>query len=196
MNKMRLEIEGNPGENNTYNFAEDKSVHNTYPNANINYYPIGYKQPRALIITKIINALYERGIVDASSGELDILPYSITQKIDYNSLVRWKDDINDYALQAERVNEVYREYDKQGQNRSTYVFVWLKTRYRELKDLYQGDKLFDELLKLVTDTVGSDPSCKEELAMEEIEYHARIVLIDAFMKCKIFEKPIVNHVDS
>ena len=52
-----------------------------------------------------------------------------------------------------------------------------------------GDDLFDTLLEKVYALIDGDGTCNESLTREELIMNIKIVLVDAFVKCKIFKKP-------
>ena len=76
-----------------------------------------------------------------------------------------------------------------GVNKSFAVLSSLHDLYLNLASELTGDALFDKLLESVYDIVNKDYECNESLTREELQVNIKIVLVDAFVKCKIFKKP-------
>lgn len=87
------------------------------------------------------------------------------------------------------VDKIYRTYDEQGVNKSFAVLSSLHDLYLNLASELTGDALFDKLLESVYDIVNKDYEYNESLTREELQVNIKIVLVDAFVKCKIFKKP-------
>lgn len=109
--------------------------------------------------------------------------------MDFNSLNKWKDVISKYTVYSLLVDKIYRAYDEQGVNKSFTVLSSLHDLYLSLASELTGDALFDKLLESVYEIVNKDYECNESLTREELQMNIKIVLVDAFVKCKIFKKP-------
>lgn len=116
--------------------------------------------------------------------------YYIDQKVKYNNLERWADDINELTVFSPVLDSIYAEYERFGQNKSANVMRWLNDKYRRLNENHCGDELFDSLLDFVCKTISEDHRLSTEIMGEDLEFDVRIVLVDAFIKCKIFKKPV------
>lgn len=143
-----------------------------------------------LQITRIINLLSDPSILPQEVEEPDVIPFDIEEKISFNSLDEWSDIIHEYGFYSADVDNIYREYDMQGICKSSAVFRWLKFElYFNLKRKYKGDELFDQIKDKVLYLVKNDPDYKTAMGLETMTDNVYIVLVHAFMKCKIFEKP-------
>lgn len=147
----------------------------------------GIMRPKA--ITYIINELAKINLND-SSPIGNTKAFEIENKISFNSLNKWRAYISEYAIYSAQVDDVYHEYDKIGNNKSRAVLAYMHDLYIELHDSFSGDNLFDELVKKVYTDIDGDNSCNENLLQEDLILNIKIVLVDAFTKCKIFERPI------
>ena len=87
------------------------------------------------------------------------------------------------------VDKIYRMYDEQGVNKSFTVLSSLHDLYLSLASELTGDALFDKLLESVYEIVNKDYEYNESLTREELQVNIKIVLVDAFVRCKIFKKP-------
>lgn len=109
--------------------------------------------------------------------------------MDFNKLVKWRRIIKEYVVYSSLVDEIYRQYDLLGANKSFAVLSALHDLYLNLALTYNGDSLFDKLLDEVYIMVDGDGTCNGYLTREELIIDIKIVLVDAFVKCRIFEKP-------
>ena len=119
----------------------------------------------------------------------DTKSFDLEPKIDFNSLKKWRDIISEYTVFSLLVDKIYRAYDEQGVNKSFAVLSSLHDLYLNLASELTGDALFDKLLESVYDIVNKDYECNESLTREELQVNIKIVLVDAFVRCKIFKKP-------
>ena len=151
--------------------------------------PASVNERRPSVITYVINCL-----ADISLAEVNIIPdtklFDYIPKIDFNKLVKWKNIVIEYAVYSVLVDNIYSQYDKLGVNKSLTVLSSLHDLYLNLSTNYDGDELFDKLLEEVYKIVDGDNTCNESLTREELLMNIKIVLVDSFVKCKIFEKPI------
>ena len=173
---------------NTFNKINIQNVNNLNPNAqlvqNLYYTPI-----KPMFITKIINKLYELSTHEIPTNDIDLKRYKIHEKEDFNRLNRWKEDIKRYAPYRGQMNEIYQGFEDLGQNKREMVYNWLNSAYRRLHDELDADKLFDALKDYVSKKVNDDITLLDDITYEEMEMNVCIVLVDAFIECRIFEKP-------
>lgn len=142
---------------------------------------------RPNIVTEIINRLASQ----TSYNDLPQTPLSfdISEKIIHNGLKNWGIDIAELAIYTSKVGEIYTTFATEGNNKSYAVLFSLRRDYLSLKDSYTGDELFDKLLEKVYVDVDGDSCCSDSITTEELKFNISIVLVDAFMRCKIFERP-------
>ena len=150
--------------------------------------PSTVEERRPSVITYVINCLSEESLAEVSVNP-DVKPFDFIPKIDLNKLVKWKAIVTEYAVDSVLVDKIYKQYDKQGVNKSLAVLASLHDLYLNLSLDSSGDDLFDKLLENVYEIVDGDGTCNESLTREELMMNIKIVLVDAFVKCKIFEKP-------
>lgn len=143
---------------------------------------------RPSVITYVINCLAE---ADLATAEIDpdVRPFDFTPKIEVNDLKKWKSVVEQFAVFGGLVDSIYDQYDTEGKNKSFTVLMTLNHWYQELAASFSGDELFDLLLKRVYEAVDGDNTCNASLSRDELEMNIKIVLVDAFMKCRIFKKP-------
>ena len=188
MNTAELKKIAEGGSGSTFNAYNISTVHNLNPAAttvhNYNFKPV-----RPLFITKIINRLSDPSLPQVTPTDIDYKPYKIDKKEDHNKLKRWKDDIKRYAPFKQYVEDIYKEFDSLGKNKRESVYQWLHREYARLHDTWEADQLFDELKNFVSNKVSEDLTLFDNISFEEMENNVCIVLVDAFIECRIFEKP-------
>ena len=187
---LRVKVDGNPGNGNTFVNVGNGGNYNPNVNTINNMYFNSERRPNAYRITQIINKLDAEAKREIHEEEINLDMYYIDQKVKYNSLERWADDINELTVYSPVLDSIYAEYERFGQNKSANVMRWLNDKYRRLNEKHCGDELFDRLLDFVCMTISEDHRLSTEIMGEDLEFDVRIVLVDAFIKCKIFKKPV------
>lgn len=150
--------------------------------------PATADERRPSVITYVINRLADEPLAEIAVNP-DTKSFDLEPKIDFNSLKKWRDIISEYTVFSLLVDKIYRAYDEQGVNKSFAVLSSLHDLYLNLASELTGDALFDKLLESVYEIVNKDYKCNESLTREELQMNIKIVLVDAFVKCKIFKKP-------
>jgi hypothetical protein len=115
--------------------------------------------------------------------------FEIERKIWHNELKSVKTIIDDYKVYQLKVNEKYTEFDKQGANKSYAVLQTIRKQYIILRDqIENSDILFLKIMEYIIEIVKSSKNyC--EISFEELEMYVGILVVDAFIRCKIFENP-------
>ena len=150
--------------------------------------PATADERRPSVITYVINRLADEPLAEIAVNP-ETKSFDLEPKIDFNSLKKWRDIISEYTVFSLLVDKIYRAYDEQGVNKSFAVLSSLHDLYLNLASELTGDALFDKLLESVYDIVNKDYECNESLTREELQVNIKIVLVDAFVRCKIFKKP-------
>lgn len=115
--------------------------------------------------------------------------FEIDNKIEYNHLsTESRDVIRDYCLYQNIVGKIYSTFDKEGINKSLFVLNRIRGIYIEQKGNLEGDKLFGKIRQCVKSEIYNSPN-RGNLTKEAIEMCADIIIVDAFIRCKIFENP-------
>lgn len=125
----------------------------------------------------------------------EINTFEIDKKIDFNDLVTVKDTIDEYKVYYHKLNEKYTEFDKQGANKSLSVFRVIKSQY--IKLLPENKNSHALFFAIIDEIIGIIMNSKNyvEIPYEELEMCVYILVVDAFVRCKIFKNPEgYNHV--
>lgn len=121
------------------------------------------------------------------------IPFNIDQKIDFNDLKDARDVIEEYNFHSNRVDRIYADYDMEGNNKSLSVLDTIKRLYVRNKTGLNNDALFFMIIDCVAEQVQGSPNFTP-IPIEELELCVNILVVDAFIRCKIFKKPVgYNH---
>lgn len=191
MGKMEVHASGDLGRNNSFTeirVGSGGQNHQYAPGTNV--YNITHNgKVSSSIISLIIKNLASVDLDETDDDYNFDLAY-IDRKVVYNNLDSWKEEIDFYTPATMHADRIYAEYAKQGLNYSFKVMQRLHLMYKKLKRQgYAGDALFDQLHNWVMEQVSTDIRVGQDILDEDIDINARIVLIDAFVECEIFEKP-------
>ena len=121
----------------------------------------------------------------------ELIVFKHNKKIEFNKLDIAASIIDDYKIFYNQVEKKYREFDKMGLNKSMLVLQSLKKMYIDalLKNKYDNsDLLFVGLIDEVKEIVINS-SNYFDISKETLEACASLLVVDAFMRCKIFKNP-------
>ena len=140
-------------------------------------------------LTRIISILANEDF-DEVENDINLNEYSINKKIEFNNLRTTKDIINDYKIYYKKVDEKYQEFDRQGKNKSFSVFQAIKKQYISLlaEEKYNEDQIFLNVENNLIEIIQNSRNYVE-IPYEELEMCVSILVVDAFIRCKIFKNP-------
>lgn len=125
---------------------------------------------------------------DKSEIVEEINSFEIDRKISHNNLNAAKEIIDDYMVHYGRIDKIYSEFDSQGSNKSKSVLSTIRQEYAKAKSNLNDDQLFFEVISKVEDKVLNS-SNYSSIPFDELELCVNILVVDAFIRCKIFENP-------
>jgi hypothetical protein len=140
-----------------------------------------------LNLAAVINILSKEDW-DKTEPISEISGFEIERKISHNNLKAAKTIIADYTVHYGRVDRIYTEFDSQGNNKSSSVLSTIRQEYAKARSLHTGDSLFFEVISKVGEKVLNS-SNYTTIAYDELELCINILVVDAFVRCKIFENP-------
>ena len=114
--------------------------------------------------------------------------FIIEQKISYNNLDSAKLLINDYLIHQGKIDRIYSEFDLLGSNKSNSVLSSIRQEYAKAKSKLKDDELFFEVITKTQEKVLNSANYVY-IPIEELELCVKILVVDAFIRCKIFENP-------
>ncbi|GMQ55976.1 SMEK domain-containing protein [Vallitalea sediminicola] len=145
-------------------------------------------------LATIINILASENLNESiDSPEINI--FEINRKIEFNDLVSVKDTIDDYKIYYHRLDEKYSAFDREGANKSLSVFQIIRKQYVLLQNEERTSSIvffsiIDNIIEIITKSKNY-----VEIPYEELEMCVYILIVDAFIRCKIFKNPEdYNHV--
>lgn len=145
-------------------------------------------------LAAIINILAKENLVNIPNSP-QINHFEINRKIEFNNLQNAKGTIDLYKVYYSKLDEKYIEFDKLGTNRSLSVFSVLSNQYIKLQNEKQDDiDIFYSVINNVIEIIQKSKNYVE-IPYEELEMCVCIIVVDAFIRCKIFKNPEgYNHV--
>lgn len=118
----------------------------------------------------------------------ETVPYDPEIKISYNQLNTARELIDDYKIHYHRIDKIYTDFDKQGVNKSLSVLNGIRTLYLALSAKVSPDQRFFSIIKKVMQKIWASANYTP-IPDEELELCVQILVVDAFIRCKIFKNP-------
>jgi hypothetical protein len=125
---------------------------------------------------------------DKTEPVAEINSFEIERKISHNNLNAAKAIIDDYMVHYGRVDKIYTEFDSQGSNKSKSVLSTIRQEYAKAKSSLTDDQLFFDVISKVEGKILNS-SNYTTIPFDELELCINILVVDAFIRCKIFENP-------
>lgn len=139
-------------------------------------------------LATIINILASENLVEFET-KYEINDFEINKKIEYNNLTNIKDIINDYKIYHSKINEKYMLFDKEGVNKSLVILQTIRKIYIETSQELENEcDIFLTVMNKVTQIILNSKNYVE-IPYEELEFCVGIIVVDAFIRCKIFKNP-------
>lgn len=143
-------------------------------------------------LSRIIQILSGDKYLHTENQSYDKKEFEIVEKIQNNNLDELQDKILDLSLFQPDVNRVYNAFDVEGVNKSRAVLHAINGVYLHLKKVSQGQELFEAIAEEIYLSLQDEANLRE-YNEEDIRYYIDIILIDAFVRCKIFKNPKTIH---
>ncbi|MDH4263588.1 MAG: SMEK domain-containing protein [Spirochaetia bacterium] len=125
---------------------------------------------------------------DINESSDAINTFEIDRKIEFNQLNEVKSIIDDYKIHYSRVNRIYTQFDIMGKNKSSSVLGTIRREYLKALSINDADILFLTVSENVQQkTIGS--ANFKPIPIDELELCINILVVDAFVRCKIFKNP-------
>ncbi|MDO9578888.1 MAG: hypothetical protein Q7J16_13475 [Candidatus Cloacimonadales bacterium] len=120
------------------------------------------------------------------------------EKILYNNIIIYKPIIEEYSIYQGKLNIIYEEIEKQGSSKKSFLLQNIKSLYLKEKGKYDSievirenaDLIFENIENEIWKILVSSSNLSPSLPIESIKMGILIVMVDAFMRCKILEEPI------
>lgn len=141
-------------------------------------------------LTTIIKILSKENWSQGTPG-FEIVPYDIEPKISYNQLDVARVLIYDYAMHYPRIDKIYSDFDRQGANKSLSILNGIRTEYIKLGSVDSPDQCFFSIIEKVVQKIQESANYTS-MPEEELVLCVQILVVDAFIRCKIFKNPLGN----
>lgn len=127
--------------------------------------------------------------------------YSPDKKITYNKVVVYKPILEQYKVYHGKLNKIYSEIEKQGSFKKELLLQNINKLYLKAKGEILGEDLSiekirenaDKLIELVENYLWElyekSPNAKDDIPFEAVNIGMKIIIVDAFVRCKILEEP-------
>lgn len=138
-------------------------------------------------LAMIINILAKEDWNGDAHGE-PVHKFEIDRKILHNQLNKAKCLIEEYCLYHGKVDSKYSEFDSMGSNKSNSVLATIKREYLKAKDTGSPDEVFFSVIEVLKDKVIESANYSQ-IPVDELELCIDILVVDAFIRCKIMESP-------
>jgi len=115
-------------------------------------------------------------------------PYDIDAKITANALDSSQSLIRSFSAYYSRLDQIYTAFDEQGANKSLSILNGINSVYLRLCEIHSGDKLFRKIAEEVKALVAKSANYVT-IPDDELLLCVQILVVDAFVRCKIFKNP-------
>jgi len=145
-----------------------------------------------------INAISKLDSEENINADDNLNAFAIDEKITFNSVKRNKFLIKEYKIYYSKINALYDELEAQGSFKKESLLRYIKSLYLKVKGKYvigtenQQEKVRENSDNIIEDIqdILSESIIKEGGAYkEDMEFGIAIIMVDAFMRCKILEEP-------
>ena len=138
-------------------------------------------------LAMIINILAKENWNDDCQSD-PVHKFEIDRKISHNQLSKAKDLIEEYSLYHGKVDSKYSEFDSLGSNKSNSVLAKIKREYIKAKDTGSPDDVFFSVIEVLK-AIVIESANYSQIPIDELELCIDILVVDAFIRCKIMENP-------
>jgi hypothetical protein len=125
---------------------------------------------------------------DESNNTMDINSFEIEKKITFNDLKSKSDLIKEYSIHYIKVDQKYSEFDSMGVNKSRSVLASIRRLYLDNKNKNDADTIFSLVIDGLIEKILNSNNF-QQIPIDELELCVDILVVDAFIRCKIFENP-------
>ena len=138
-------------------------------------------------LATVINILAKEKWDEANKYDSPNL-FEIERKITYNELDSAQGIIKEYQIYYGKVDKKYSELDTLGYNKSNSVLATIKREYLKLKNRQNSDDVFFLIIEKIQEKILKSANYAQ-IPIDELELCIDILVVDAFIRCKIFENP-------
>lgn len=138
-------------------------------------------------LAEIVNILSNEDLSDVPQG-LQVDPFEVERKISFNNLESLRHLIEGYAVHYSRLDGIYAEFDLRGVNKSASVLASINAEYLRSQAGITGEDIFYTIIRKTAEKVQHSSNFNR-IPLEELELASTILVVDAFIRCKVFKNP-------
>ena len=164
---------------------------------------VNYSEPKQLsILAEIINVLGSIIYNDIEEEEDKTDVFKIEAKILYNNVIDFRPLLDEYKIFIGKLSSIYQEFDSQGTNKTHKVLSNIRYHYLKVKAEFNASSQGKPEIDVIRENADAiiqkvEERLREEInrainiteSVETINISLLVVIIDAFIKCKILEEP-------
>jgi len=127
----------------------------------------------------------------ADVAEFEKIPYDVEVKISYNYLETAKPLIDDHKIHYPRIDKIYSDFDTLGVNKSLSILNGIRMMYYGIINSdsdVSSDQCFFLIIQQVIEKIQASANYMP-MPVEELSLCVEILVVDAFIRCKIFKNP-------
>lgn len=157
-----------------------------------------YKLRNSSLLKIAIDAISDLNFEVNIDEGLKIRPFDIELKIQHNDIKRNRHIIDEYKVFYPKINSLYKELENQGNFKKEKLLRNIKNLYLRSKGKYvtvgihhdeqlrkNADNIFEDVENELFELVKQDGDSFHE----DVVYGISVIMVDAFMRCKILEEP-------
>jgi len=164
-----------------------------------------YLNTRPSLLMTVVNAIAGIELDRSFQEQQSDRSFDIAYKIEYNAVKRNLPLIEEYRVFYKRINTLYQTLEVEGSFKKSNLMRNIRNLYLQVKGRYvesdmnkkpqdvvreNADSIIEDVLdELLLQTQGE--TC--EITQEDISFGLSVIVVDAFMRCKILEEPPCNH---
>jgi len=153
------------------------------------------------ILADVVNLIASSDIFSNAELSDTRKQFEIDEKIEYNKVKRFKPIIEQNRVFQGKLTRIYAEIEKEGSHRKEALLHLIQLFYLESRaNLVTGtiavQEVADDIMSAVESRLWDVIDNKSDNLKVDLDYEIRlvaiqIVMVDAFMRCKILEEPVV-----
>jgi len=150
------------------------------------------------MLRNAINAIAQ--LENKDTSDVDVNSFNIADKISHNNVKKYASLIQEYKVYYHKINSLYDELETQGSLKKDKVLRNIRSFYLKEKGLVVGDSAqpidkirghADDIIDNILENLYSKLENKGSYE-EDIIFGIELIMVDAFMRCKILEEPQIN----
>lgn len=138
-------------------------------------------------LAEIINIL-SKDDFSHEPQNLQVDAYEVGRKIMFNNLGSLESLIQEHSVRYSRLDEIYTECDLRGINKSASVLASINHEYLGCPATEDGKDLFFSIIRRTVEKIKNSSNF-DIIPLDELELATTILVVDAFIRCKIFKNP-------